>query len=204
MEWCRLWELAIFSEAVKSYKALEHPASENDYGVIKTSAITSSSFIELENKKLPIQDDTQYQKIIIRKGDILFCRASGSKGLAGKSCIVRYDPISKLVLSDKSIRYEIHHLISKELIQLYNNSVYARDYYLGLGTAKSTSMNNITRIEFDKLLVPLPPLNEQHRIVAKVDQLMKICDDLEQSIQQNQKYTQELLQVALKEALEPE
>ena len=32
---------------------------------------------------------------------------------------------------------------------------------------------------------------------------MKICDDLEQSIQQNQKYTQELLQVALKEALEP-
>jgi hypothetical protein len=33
---------------------------------------------------------------------------------------------------------------------------------------------------------------------------MKLCDKLEKSIQQNQKYTQELLQVALKEALELE
>lgn len=32
---------------------------------------------------------------------------------------------------------------------------------------------------------------------------MKLCRELEQTIQQNQKYTHELLQVALKEALEP-
>jgi hypothetical protein len=32
---------------------------------------------------------------------------------------------------------------------------------------------------------------------------MKLCDDLEQTIHQNRKYTQDLLQVALKEALEP-
>lgn len=201
--WCRLGNLALFSEAGKSYKALEIPASDNEYGVIKTSAITSSSFHEIENKKLPIQDDPIFDKILIRKGDILFCRASGSKGLAGKSCIVKQNPKSKLVLSDKSIRYELHHLISKEFIQLYNNSSFAFEYYFKLGTAKSTSMNNITRTEFDQLLIPLPPLNEQQRIVTKVEKLMKLCDDLEQYIQQNQNYTQDLLQVALKEALEP-
>lgn len=43
----------------------------------------------------------------------------------------------------------------------------------------------------------------KYRIVTKVEQLMKLCDDLEQSVQQNQKYTQELLQVTLKEVLEP-
>lgn len=32
---------------------------------------------------------------------------------------------------------------------------------------------------------------------------MKLCDDLEQSIQQNQKHTQKLLQVTLKEEFEP-
>jgi type I restriction enzyme S subunit len=52
-------------------------------------------------------------------------------------------------------------------------------------------------------LIPLCPVNEQFRIVAKVEQLINLCDLLERAIQQNQKYTQELLHVALKEALEP-
>ena len=39
--------------------------------------------------------------------------------------------------------------------------------------------------------------------IVRFFQLMKLCDDLEQSVQQNQTYAQQLLQVALKEALEP-
>jgi type I restriction enzyme S subunit len=61
---------------------------------------------------------------------------------------------------------------------------------------------NIGIIALKNINIPLPPLPEQHRIVAKIDKLMKLCDDLEQSIRQNQQYTQELLQVALREALE--
>lgn len=57
--------------------------------------------------------------------------------------------------------------------------------------------------EFADMPIPLPPITEQHRIVAKIEQLMTLCNELEQSLLQNQKYTQELLQVALKEALEP-
>jgi len=52
--------------------------------------------------------------------------------------------------------------------------------------------------------IPLPPITEQHRIVNKIEQLLKLCYELEQTILQNQKYTQDLLQEALKEALQPE
>ena len=45
----------------------------------------------------------------------------------------------------------------------------------------------ITRVTLGKLneaLIPLPPINEQHRIVAKVDALMALCDQLKTRLQQ--------------------
>ena len=59
----------------------------------------------------------------------------------------------------------------------------------------------INTTQLKQLVIPLPPIQEQHRIVVKVGQLMTLCDDLEHSIRVNQGYTRELLQVALKEAL---
>ena len=43
-------------------------------------------------------------------------------------------------------------------------------------------MNNISLDEFQNFVVLLPPLAEQRRIVAKVDELMALCDRLEASL----------------------
>jgi type I restriction enzyme, S subunit len=56
---------------------------------------------------------------------------------------------------------------------------------------------------FYKTLIPLPPLSEQNRIVQKLEQLMQLCDGLEQSITQSQQQNEMLLQQVLREALEP-
>ncbi|PHQ84766.1 MAG: hypothetical protein COB65_04805, partial [Thalassobium sp.] len=51
--------------------------------------------------------------------------------------------------------------------------------------------------------IPLPPLAEQHRIVAKVDALMALCDQLEASLTNTATTRSKLLNALLHEALEP-
>jgi len=53
----------------------------------------------------------------------------------------------------------------------------------------------------DAIPVPLPPLAEQHRIVAKVDKLMALCDQLEQQLSQADQQRRRLLEAVLAEAL---
>lgn len=53
------------------------------------------------------------------------------------------------------------------------------------------------------LVVGLPPLAEQHRIVAKVDELMALCDQLETSLTSADETRRKLLDALLAEALAP-
>jgi type I restriction enzyme S subunit len=51
------------------------------------------------------------------------------------------------------------------------------------------------------LPIAIPPLAEQHRIVAKVDQLMALCGQLEAAIETQQHATSRLLDALIAEAL---
>jgi type I restriction enzyme S subunit len=60
---------------------------------------------------------------------------------------------------------------------------------------------NISKVKILNTLIPLPPLAEQHRIVAKVDELMSLCDQLEQQLNQADQQRRRLLEALLAEAL---
>jgi len=51
--------------------------------------------------------------------------------------------------------------------------------------------------------IPAPPLAEQHRIVAKVEELMAVCDRLEALLTTTQAESRRLLEAVLHEALGP-
>ena len=52
-----------------------------------------------------------------------------------------------------------------------------------------------------KFLIPIPPLAEQHRIVAKVDELIAICDQLKAKLQQSQETQVQLTDALVDKAL---
>ncbi|WP_428942784.1 restriction endonuclease subunit S [Xanthomonas oryzae] len=61
--------------------------------------------------------------------------------------------------------------------EMYLNSASAREYFAG-SSKQTTNLASINMTQLRACAFPLPPLAEQHRIVAKVDQLMALCDQL--------------------------
>ena len=71
-----------------------------------------------------------------------------------------------------------------------------------LGSRVINAQPNISLTDTRNFLIPLPPLAEQHRIIAKVDELMALCDRLEASLTTGDETRGRLLEAVLHEALE--
>ena len=103
-------------------------------------------------------------------------------------CVQRHIGILKPA-ADVHLRY-LHLLIGCPL-------VYEQATRSLTGTAQPT----IPLRPLRKFLAPLPPLAEQHRIVAKVDALMALCDQPEAQLATTQTDSRSLLEAVLNEAL---
>lgn len=92
-------------------------------------------------------------------------------------------------------------LISNKLLFYYfllrKEEIYAELTKGGLQPFLSLKILN--EIDF-----PLPPIEEQNRIVQKLDDLMQYCNELEESIKQSESQNEKLLQQVLREALRKE
>lgn len=89
---------------------------------------------------------------------------------------------------------------TREFIKWYINSISLKPYISG----KPPSQIKLKRSQLDLIPIPLPPLEEQKRIVQKLDELMQYCNELEESIKQSESQNEKLLQQVLREALRKE
>ncbi|MFK8774648.1 restriction endonuclease subunit S [Aeromonas caviae] len=70
-------------------------------------------------------------------------------------------------------------LVSYDYIDLVFNQLRLSGYFLSVAQ-HAIGQSSINQSIVQSVLIPLPPLDEQHRIVAKVKELMALCDQLEQ------------------------
>lgn len=197
--WVRLGELIIDSGAGWSPKSEGYPRSGDNWGVLKVSAVSWDKFLPDENKQL-MPGVVPPPATEVHAGDFLISRANTSE-LVAKCVVVDGEP-RKLILSDKIVRLQIAKSCSKKFLGMVNNhAAHARAYYAGEASGTSLSMKNVSRAVIYALLVPLPPLAEQHRIVAKVEELMALCERLEAQLTTTQTESHHLLEAVLHEAL---
>jgi len=91
------------------------------------------------------------------------------------------------------------YLVLPKYLMLFLNSPIAKTTLVKLQTDSTHAVFGIKKAR--ELLFPLPPLPEQHRIVAKVDELMTLCDQLEASLTTAQTESSGLLESVLHHAL---
>lgn len=71
----------------------------------------------------------------------------------------------------------------------------------GVSTYTGTAgQQRVSKSFIENFLVPIPPLQEQQRIVEKVNKLMLLCDELEKEVNIAQKYASQLMESVLQEA----
>jgi type I restriction enzyme S subunit len=123
-------------------------------------------------------DDSNFLLYSINVGDLLIARTGGT---VGKSFLVREQPVPA-VFASYLIRVVPNKNLNSEYVKLFADSpIYWKQLYrMCMGTGQP----NVNGMSLRSLFVPLPPLAEQHRIVAKVDRLMALCDELEAKQQQ--------------------
>jgi len=70
-----------------------------------------------------------------------------------------------------------------------------------INEVNTTTINQITQNNLRSTPAPIPPLGEQHRIIAKVDELMTLCDRLEGTLTDRDNIRRSMLDALLAEAL---
>jgi type I restriction enzyme, S subunit len=131
-------------------------------------------------------------KYVLENGDILIARTGGT---IGKSYLVENINIES-VFASYLIRVQRINGTFPEFIkvflgsQLYWNQLYAN--------SMGTGQPNVNGVALSNLALALPPLAEQHRIVAKVDELMALCDKLEEQQTSSLETHQLLVETLLK------
>jgi len=197
--WSRIGEAVLFTQYGTSQKS--NP-SEEGVPVLTMGNVQDGLVVWSNEKRIP-ETSEDLPALYLRKFDVLYNRTNSAE-LVGKTGIY---------LGDDGVRTFASYLIrlrpsllssNPRFLNMAMNTPEFRERQIMPLIKKQTGQANVNGTALKNMLIPLPPLAEQHRIVAKVDALMALCDGLEASLTATAATRLRLLDALLAEALAPD
>ncbi|EPN6727935.1 restriction endonuclease subunit S [Pseudomonas putida] len=186
-QWARLGEIShVFSgNAFKSEDFQEEPGVK----VIKITNAGVGEFIKTD-EYLPAQYENEYTSFRVFENDLILAltRPYISSGLKISRCPAEYDGA---LLNQRVASIRIFPDINNEFGFLFFKSptvlaIY-QERFGNSGLQPNLKMSDVT-----SLLIPIPPIEEQHRIAAKINQLTTLCDLIKIKIKESHHLVEDL------------
>ncbi len=182
--WCRLGDIG-YTNIGLTYSPKD--ISDDGIPVLRSSNIQNG---EICLDDLVRVNTTVNEKVLVEKGDLLICARNGSRNLVGKCALIKD-------LTEKTAFGAFIAIFRSDFNGYIKFFIESPIYRRSLEGVTTTTINQITQGNLKATVIALPPLTEQHRIVAKVDELMALCDQLEQQQTENNQLHQTLVETLL-------
>ena len=200
--WSRLGDAVLFTQYGTSRKA--HPGAS---GIpVLTMGNIQDGMVVWENQKRIPESSNDLPALYLRRFDILYNRTNSAE-LVGKTGIYLGED-DCMTFASYLIRIRTSETVGcPQYLNLAMNTLVFRTTQIMPLIKKQTGQANVNGTVLKNMMVPLPPLAEQQRIVTTVDELMALCDLMDKKLvtadDTRRRLLDALLYEALKETLEP-
>ena len=186
------WKTGAIRDVVTEVKyGTSKPAVEDGkYIYLRMNNITYDGYLDLTSLKYIDMPDSEVEKYIVRRGDILFNRTN-SKELVGKTCV--FDQNKEMIIAGYIIRLRTNERVVPEYLSAVLNSQYGKITLFGMCKA-IIGQANINAQELQKINICIPPIELQKDYVKFVRQVDKLKFDIQKSLNEMNTLFNALLQ----------
>ena len=154
-------------------KTLDKVKNTGDYKPYLCSINVYWNGISLEKVKEARFEETELEKYSLKRGDLLICEG----GDVGRSAVWEED--IPMCYQNALHRVRFYHDINPYFYK------YLIECYKGIGIinqfSKGVTIKHLVQSSLNAMWLPLPPLAEQKRIVAKIEELLPLVDRYEKA-----------------------
>jgi type I restriction enzyme S subunit len=191
--WSRIGSYSASTEYGISEKTLELC---DGVPVIKMGDIQEGKVILVGQKKV----DKRVDVVFLKNHDLLYNRTNSAE-LVGKTGLFEGSD-NKFTFASYLIRIRcLQRWSSPKYLNLAMNAPEFRNSQIAPRLKQQCGQANVNGTIMRNMLVPIPPLTEQHRIVAKVDELIAVCDELKTRLRQARQLQEKLSIAMIEEAV---